>query len=193
MIAAFGRHAGQTLGWAIAIFILVLPALLGSLASIAAVLLSLLLLPVLIYPQAWPSLARQPAMPIFAAVFAALVACYGLTARDPGNLLFASSFLALPLAPLLYLLARRVRDRAQAIVLLSTLCAVGATICALVASTTSSCAACRAPPASSWVEICWRASLSCLAFSALPARSRGAPASALPFSPDRCLPLSSCC
>lgn len=134
MIAAVATHAARTIAWAIAIFILVLPALLGSLSSIAAVLLSLLLLPILAGPRAWPSLARQPAMLIFAAAFAVLLGLYGLTARDPGNVLFASSLLALLSAPLVYLLAVKLADRAGSMVLFSALCALGTVVCALVAA-----------------------------------------------------------
>ena len=133
MIAA-ARHAALTLSWAVAIFLLVLPALLGSLASIAAVLLALLLLPILLGPRALPSLARQPAMPIFAAAFAVILICFAVTARNPGNLLFATSLLALPLAPLVYLLAAKIADRAGSLMLLAALCALGAVICALVAA-----------------------------------------------------------
>lgn len=134
MSVAMTRHAATTLAWAIVILLVILPALLGSLSSIAVVLLSLLLLPILFGPQAWRSLAGQPAMLIFAAAFAVLLGCYALTARDPGNLLFASSLLALLLAPLVYLLAIKVANRSGSMVLLAGLCALGAVICALVAA-----------------------------------------------------------
>lgn len=132
MIATLASHAARTLAWAIAIFILVLPSLLGSLASVAAVLLALPLLPILLDPKARHALIRQPAMLIFVAVFAVLAACFAITARDPGNVLYALDFLALLLAPLLYVAARKL-DNQGGLLLVCGLCAVGAVICAVVA------------------------------------------------------------
>lgn len=132
MIAALASHATRTLVWAIAIFILVLPSLLGSLSSVAAVLQALLLFPILFGSKARHALIRQPAMLIFVAVFAVLAACFAITARDPGNVLYALDFLALLLAPLLYVAAQKLDDQGG-LLLVCALCALGAVVCAAVA------------------------------------------------------------
>lgn len=131
-IAAIGRHARLTLTWTVLIVLLLLPGLLGSISSILAVVLALCLAPMLLQRGAWQTLWAQPAMLLLVAVFAVLAGCFALTARDPGNVLYALDFLALPVAPLLYLAARKF-DVRGGLALICALCGLGAVIGAAVA------------------------------------------------------------
>lgn len=133
MMVRIAHGAAQILIWTAIILLLLLPALFGSASSVAAVLLALLLAPLLLWSGRWRSIADQPAMLIFPAVFAALVLSYAITARDPGNVVYAASFLALPFAIPVYLAARRWAVDRPAL-LVAALCLAGTLICALVAA-----------------------------------------------------------
>ena len=100
-MSTVGRAGANIIIWTILLMLVVLPALTGSGASVLGVLLTLLLLPVLFNGEARAAIGRQPAMWLFLAAFAAIMVCYAITARDPGNLLYGTALLALPLAPLL--------------------------------------------------------------------------------------------
>jgi O-antigen ligase len=99
---AIGRGAANVIIWTIVLLLLVLPAFSGSGGSVPAALLSLLLVPVLASRARRREIARQPAMLIFVGAFIAILAAYGLSAREPGNLLYATALLGLPGAVLLY-------------------------------------------------------------------------------------------
>jgi O-antigen ligase len=96
------------------------------------VLLGLLLLPVLASRSARAAIGGQPAMWMFLLAFAAILVCYAITAWDPGNLLYATALLGLPLAPLVLGAMPRWRTERPALVL-AVLCLIGTLICALVA------------------------------------------------------------
>jgi O-antigen ligase len=132
MIAEIGRHGRMTLTWAILAVLLLLPSLLGSISSIVSTVLALFLAPLLLRREAWTTLLAQPAMLIFAGVFLVLALCFAITARDPGNILYAFDFLALLVAPALYLAATKFAVRGS-LLLLCALCALGAVIAAAVA------------------------------------------------------------
>lgn len=133
MIAATGRIAANIIVWTILLLLVVLPALTGSGSSVVGVLLALLLLPVLFDRSARAAIGRQPAMWIFLGAFVAIMICYAITARDPGNLLYGTALLALPLAPLLFGAMPRWQADHPALVL-AGLCLAGTLICALVAA-----------------------------------------------------------
>jgi O-antigen ligase len=126
------QGAAQILTWSVIILLLVLPALLGSVSSVVAVLLALLLTPLLLWSGKWRGVAEQPAILIYPIVFAALLVSFALTAQEPADVLHAANFLALPFAVPVYLAARRWSVERPAL-LLAALCLLGALICALVA------------------------------------------------------------
>ncbi|MEO7913300.1 MAG: O-antigen ligase family protein [Roseiflexaceae bacterium] len=133
MISAVWRVGGTIIVWSTVLLLVLLPALLGSLASIISVLLALLLLPLLLNGAARRGIWQQPAMSIFILVFCAMLGCYALTARDPGNMLYGSALLALPLAPLVYVAMPGWGVEKPAL-LLAALCVAGTVISALVAA-----------------------------------------------------------
>lgn len=133
MMSAVGRAGANIIVWTILLMLVVLPALTGSASSVLCVLLALLLLPVLFDGEARAAIGRQPAMWMFLAAFAAIMICYAITARDPGNLLYGTALLALPLAPLLLGAMPRWQTSRPALVLVA-LCLVGTLVCALVAA-----------------------------------------------------------
>jgi O-antigen ligase len=88
-------------------FLLVLPCLGGSLSSIVAMVLGILLVPVMVVrPSPWAEVPRQPALVIFLGVFAVLAIAFALTAKQPADLRFLANFLSSPLAVAIYLRAR---------------------------------------------------------------------------------------
>jgi O-antigen ligase len=127
-----GDAAAQVLVWSVVLLLLVLPALLGSASSVFAVLLALLLTPLLLWSGGWREVAGPPALLIFPAVLAALVAAYAVTARDPGNVVYATSFLGLAFAGPVHFAARRWSVDNPALCL-AAFCLAGTLICALVA------------------------------------------------------------
>ena len=116
--------------WCLAAALLVPGGALGSVASVGAILLTLPLVPLAFAPGAWTAVRGQPAMPAFVAVFAILAAAFAITARDGGDLLYAANFIALPLAPIVFLAARQLPGTRTllgigALALLGTAVAVG--------------------------------------------------------------------
>ena len=100
MIATIGRIGANILIWTIALLVIVLPALLGSGGSVLAELLTILLLPVLLSRQPRRMIAAEPAMWTFFGAFSAIMIAYAITMVNPGNLLYGTALLSLPLAPL---------------------------------------------------------------------------------------------
>jgi O-antigen ligase len=133
LIARVGRAGANIIIWLILLLLVVLTALTGSAGSVFAVLLALLLLPVMFSSAARQRIGAQPAMWMFLLAFVAIMVCYAITAVNPGNLLYGTALLALPLAPLLYGAMPHWRTDRPALVLLG-LCLVGTLICALVAA-----------------------------------------------------------
>lgn len=132
-LSGVADHARIALIWWIALFLLVLPGVLGSIGSIVAVLGALALAPVVIGRGRLRDVAFGRTGAIFAAVFLALAIAFTITARDPGNILYALDFLALPLS-LAVALAFADQPLKKIGRLLPALCAVGAAIALLVAA-----------------------------------------------------------
>ena len=127
------RFVATILAWFGAVVLFVLSPAIGSIASIIAVVATILLSPVAVWRGSWTALRQQPAMLMFLAAFASLAICFVATAQQPGDTLFATNFLGLLLAPVVYLLARR-RPGNRTIAVVVTLCAIGALVGALVGS-----------------------------------------------------------
>ncbi|MGN6683839.1 MAG: O-antigen ligase family protein [Devosia sp.] len=132
-LRAILRGAAMGLAWFAAAVLFVLSPAIGSIASILAVLALLLLSPMAFLRGSWTTLRAQPAMLLFLAAFVSLLVCFIATAREFGDTLFSTNFLALLLAPVAYLLALR-RPGARTIAIIATLCAVGAVVGALTGS-----------------------------------------------------------
>src|SRR6185312_5901604 len=98
---------GTLLAWFGAVALFVLSPAIGSISSIAGVVVAILLLPAAFRRGAWRQLQAQPAMLIFLAAFLSIAICYQATAQHPTDVLLAINFLALPLAPVIYLVASR--------------------------------------------------------------------------------------
>ncbi len=114
------------------LFLLVLPCLAGSLSSIVAMVLALLLVPVMVVrPSPWAEVPRQPALVIFLGVFVVLAAAFALTAREPADMRFLANFLALPLSVAIYLRARASAGSEAAFAIL-VLCLAGAGLGAVI-------------------------------------------------------------
>lgn len=133
MIGKIGRGAANTLIWTMALLVVVLPALLGSGGSVLAELLAILLLPVLFGRGARREIAAQPAMWLFFGAFVAIMLAYAITMVNPGNLLYGTALLSLPLALLLFGAMPMWRTEKPEWVLIG-LCFVGTMICGLVAT-----------------------------------------------------------
>ena len=98
---------GTLLAWFGAVALFVLSPAIGSISSIAGVVVAILLLPAAFRRGAWRQLQAQPAMLIFLAAFLSIAICYQATAQHSTDVLLAINFLALPLAPVIYLVASR--------------------------------------------------------------------------------------
>jgi len=133
VIESIGRAAANSLIWTIALLVIVLPALLGSGGSVLAELLAILLLPVLFSQEARRMIAANPASWMFLGAFAAIMIAYAITMVNPGNLLYGTALLSLPLAPLLFGAMPAWQTERPALVLV-WLCFVGTLICGLVAA-----------------------------------------------------------
>lgn len=125
MILRVLRTLGIGLAWFGCVALFVLAPALGSISSVAGVLVAVLLSPVAFLRGAWTALRAQPAMLIFLAAFFSLTICFEVTAQEPGDVLLAANFIALLLAPVVYLLAWR-RPGARTILILASLFALGA-------------------------------------------------------------------
>ena len=133
MIRTTLRAVVTGLAWFAAIVLFVLSPAIGSISSIIAVGLILLLSPVVFLRDSWTSLRAQPATLLFVVAFALLTLCFVATQQQPGDTLFATNFLALLLAPVVYLLANR-RPGGRTIAILAALFALGAVVGALTGS-----------------------------------------------------------
>ena len=122
---------GMTLGWALMLFLLPLAAVFGSLATVAALIAAILLVPTTLTRNSWIMLREQPAMWIFAAVFVALGLVFSVTAKDPADVRFALNFIALPLAVPVFLAAGRYAGPSEAVETVAVLC-LGGTMAATV-------------------------------------------------------------
>lgn len=133
MIATIGRVGANILVWTIGLLVIVLPALLGSGGSVLAELLAILLLPVLFSRHARRMIGTDPASWMFLGAFASIMIAYAITMVNPGNLLYGTALLSLPLAPLLFGAMPSWRTERPALVVVC-LCLVGTLICGLVAA-----------------------------------------------------------
>jgi O-antigen ligase len=122
---------GTTLGWALMLFLLPLAAVFGSLATVAAMIAAILLIPAASTRQSWSFLRAQPAMWIFVGVFAALSLVFSVTANELADVRFALNFIALPLAVPVFLVAQRYGNPATAVETVAMLC-LGGTIAGTV-------------------------------------------------------------
>lgn len=133
MIGLAVRTGVTTLAWFAAFVLFVLSPAIGSISSIALILLAILLSPTAFRRGSWRSLRAQRAMLIFLGAFAALTLAFVINQQKPTDILFATNFLGLLLAPVAYLLALR-RPGARTIALLAALFALGAIVGALTGS-----------------------------------------------------------
>lgn len=125
------RRTALGLSWFGAFALFTLAPAIGSISSVLGVAVALLLAPVAFLRGSWTKLRAQPAMLMFLASFIALTICFAITARDPGQVLFAANFLGLLLAPVVYLVASR-RPGTKTLAWLAALFALGAIVGALV-------------------------------------------------------------
>lgn len=128
-----GRKVATTLTWATLLFLIPLAPILGSVASIIASLLTLLMAPVAVIRKHWRALGQQPAMLIFVLVFFALGLSFVVTARTPNDPVYVLNFLSLPLAGVLYLALRQGPQQLDPRAVLTWLCLAACGIAALVA------------------------------------------------------------
>lgn len=101
--------------------------------AVEITLVVLLLASLAILPVNWDTLRQQPAMLMFLAAVVSLTICFIATAQQPGDVLFATNFLGLLLAPSIYLLALR-HPGGRIIAIIAILCALGAVVGALTGS-----------------------------------------------------------
>jgi len=130
MIRTTFRYLATGLAWFGFVVLFVLAPAIGSISSVAAVLVALLLSPIAFLRGAWTALRAQPTMLLFLAVFLSLAIIFEVTAREPGDVLLAINFLGLLLAPVAYLLASR-RPGGRTIAIMAGLFVLGALIGAL--------------------------------------------------------------
>lgn len=131
MIGPVLKRVAAGLAWFGAVVLFVLSPAIGSISSIVAVAVALLLSPLVLRPGSSSLIRAQPAMLMFLASFLSIAICYQATARHPTDVLLAVNFLALPLAPVVYLAARRAAGR-QTIVIVSALFAAGDVVAVLM-------------------------------------------------------------
>ncbi len=134
MTALPARPIGTAIAWALLLFLLPLAPVLGSVATVAALVASILLIPAARSRQSWPSLRGQPAMWIFTAVFVAMSLAFMVTANDLRDPLFALNFISLPLALPVFLLASRYTDPIEAVKTIAILCLGGTAAAAVLAA-----------------------------------------------------------
>ena len=126
--------AARALGWAIPLFLVLLSPALGSIGSIVASVAALLLIPIALDAEARRAIAKQPAVVSFGIVFLALAVSFAITARAPHDLAYAFNFLSLPLAAVVYAVARRVPDGRAAVRTMAILCLAGTLVCLAIAA-----------------------------------------------------------
>lgn len=117
--------------WTVLVFLLVIPGLVGSLSSVVVVLAALIFAaPALGRPGAWAEVRRDPAMVAFLAAFVALTLVFIVTAHDPADVRYAFNFLALLLAPVVFLMTRE--TPADDLVTIFTLALIGVVAAAVL-------------------------------------------------------------
>ena len=117
----------------LATVLFVLSPAIGSISSIAVLLLALVLSPTVFLRGSWRALRAQPSVLLLAAAFVLLTICFALTQTQPSDILLVTAFLGLLLAPVAYLLAWR-RPGARTIAIIAALFALGAFVGAITAS-----------------------------------------------------------
>jgi len=133
MIRTIVRSVVAVIAWFAAVVLFVLSPAIGSISSIAALLLILLLSPTVFMRGSWGALRAQPATLLLAAAFVMLAVCFALTQTQPSDVLLVTAFLGLLLAPVAYLLAWR-RPGARIIAVIAALFALGTFVGAVTAS-----------------------------------------------------------
>ena len=120
------RDKAETgLTWATLLFLLPLAPVLGSAASIAASVAAILLVPFVARRDGVARIRRELALLAFLTVFAALAACFAITARAPRDVLFAFNFVSLPLAAVVYLAVGRREPAEQWVRTIAIVCLAG--------------------------------------------------------------------
>jgi O-antigen ligase len=127
------RHAAATLAWAMLIALIPLAPVLGSAASIAASIAAIALAPFAIGKHSRSELRDQPEIIALIVVFVVLLACFAITANEPRDVLFAFNFISLPLAAVVFLVARRSDRGRPAVATIAILCLAGTFAAVLVA------------------------------------------------------------
>jgi O-antigen ligase len=124
---------GGPLGWALLVFLLPLAPVLGSGATILALLTAVILIPLTPGEQAFRALRKQPAILMLVLVFVALAAVFAITANDGSDLLFILNFISLPLALPVLVMASRNTGAMETITTIAVLCLGGALAAAVLA------------------------------------------------------------
>jgi O-antigen ligase len=132
MIRRIGTMSGTALGWLLILCLLPLSSVLGSVATVLALLSTVLLAPFVWTRAGADAARRQPALLVFIAVVLVLAASFTITAQVPADTRYAANFLSLPLAVVVFLAARRA-PMPGAILTLAILCFAGALAAAMVA------------------------------------------------------------
>jgi O-antigen ligase len=123
--------------WALIAPLLVAAGLTGSLASVLSLVVALLICLGLLLSSArqevWVAATRPPLL-FLTLPFVVLAICFAITADAPSDLLFVFNFIALALAPAVYVASSRV-DRNRLAVWIVLLCALGSAANLILAST----------------------------------------------------------
>ena len=133
MIHAVFRFIVTGIAWFVAVALFVLSPVIGSISSIVALLLTLVLSPTIFLRGSWSALRAQPAVLLLSVAFVLLTLCFALTQTQPSDVLLVTAFLGLFLAPVVYGLAWR-KPGPQTIALIAALCVSGAFAGAITAS-----------------------------------------------------------
>jgi O-antigen ligase len=126
------RTLGTILGWLLILALLPLSAVVGSVATIIAIVATLLLAPFVWSREGLDAALRQPALVIFVVVTLVLTATFAVTAQQPADVRYAANFLSLPLAVVVFLAARRA-SATHIVTTLAVLSLAGALAAALIA------------------------------------------------------------
>lgn len=119
--------------WSVLLLLFPLTPALGSAATVLALLLTLLAVPLAVLRGTWRPLRHQPAMLAFGGAFIALGICFVATADAPNDPIYILNFLSLPLAVVFYLVLRQYPPRFDAQPTLVWLCLAACAVAALVA------------------------------------------------------------
>jgi len=113
--------------WSLVAILLLATPILGTLAAIIALIITLLTLPVIFTKDAKKSIFKQPMIIMFIAGFLLFFISSLITAKSPNDIRYIFNFLAFILAIPIYLIAKEKAGKKTTILLLS-LCFIGATI-----------------------------------------------------------------